>query len=221
MRRELSSVLSGMARAMLDRVPRQRLEGATASAGAMVDATHREAFDRRLSEVLGLRVQLRAPRVPEELSAWVQEATDKIVSVRDDAIPGIRAAVENAWRRGRGAEELARTWRDQGLPLKGWGTVEGRARVIARDQLGKLNARLTEQRQRALGVEAYTWRTTGDSRVRHQHRARNGRRFLWSKPPQDGHPGEPVLCRCVAEAIVDLDEVARRPEVQLPSHDKL
>lgn len=81
-----------------------------------------------------------------------------------------------------------------------------RARRIARDQIHKLNAQLTEFRNRQLGVERYIWRTRLDERVRKLHADREGHTFRWDSPPSDGHPGYPILCRCSALAILDPDE---------------
>lgn len=81
-----------------------------------------------------------------------------------------------------------------------------RARRIARDQIHKLNAQLTEFRNRQVGIERYIWRTRLDERVRKLHADREGRTFRWDSPPSDGHPGYPILCRCSALAILDPDE---------------
>ena len=69
--------------------------------------------------------------------------------------------------------------------------------------MGKLNGQLTMLRQSAYGVEAYIWRTSLDERVRQMHADRDGERFEWSTPPEDGHPGMPIQCRCVAEPDID------------------
>lgn len=45
----------------------------------------------------------------------------------------------------------------------------------------------------------YIWRTQGDSKVRSEHAANNGRIFSWDNPPPTGHPGEAFGCRCTAE----------------------
>jgi hypothetical protein len=45
----------------------------------------------------------------------------------------------------------------------------------------------------------YTWRTTGDDRVRSAHAANEGRIFSWSDPPPTGHPGTEHNCRCWPE----------------------
>jgi SPP1 gp7 family putative phage head morphogenesis protein len=90
------------------------------------------------------------------------------------------------------------------------GTSRKRAKLIARDQVGKLNGKVNRQRQTNLGINKYIWRTGKDRRVRgtpggafpnakYSHFEREGEVFSWDKPPPDGHPGEPILCRCSAE----------------------
>jgi SPP1 gp7 family putative phage head morphogenesis protein len=86
---------------------------------------------------------------------------------------------------------------------------ESRARLIARDQVGKLNAQLAEQRQRALGVSRYEWSSSNDERVRPMHKELDHSIQRWDSPPitnEDGdrnHPGEDYQCRCQALPIVD------------------
>lgn len=45
----------------------------------------------------------------------------------------------------------------------------------------------------------YTWRTAGDDKVRGTHAAQHGRVFSWANPPEHGHPGQEVNCRCWPE----------------------
>ncbi|WP_080737874.1 phage minor head protein [Gallibacterium anatis] len=77
-----------------------------------------------------------------------------------------------------------------------------RATIIARDQIGKLNGRLTQLRQENIGVKSYIWRGSLDERERLLHVEREGKEFRWDNPPEDGHPGQPILCRCSAEAVL-------------------
>ena len=47
-----------------------------------------------------------------------------------------------------------------------------------------------------------------DERERAHHVDREGKEFNWDKPPDDGHPGQPILCRCYAEAVLpEFDEL--------------
>lgn len=77
----------------------------------------------------------------------------------------------------------------------------GRGHVIAQDQTGKGAGAASKQVQQAAGVGNYKWITMRDDRVRPSHRRREGRIFSWSKPPPDGHPGEPINCRCFARPV--------------------
>ena len=75
-----------------------------------------------------------------------------------------------------------------------------RARLIARDQMQKLNSVLAQARQQDLGIKGYIWRTSQDVVVRDSHEDNDGKRFSWDNPPREtGHPGEDINCRCVAE----------------------
>jgi SPP1 gp7 family putative phage head morphogenesis protein len=88
--------------------------------------------------------------------------------------------------------------------------AENDARRIARDQIGKLNAQFNQERQESLGVTGYTWRGAQDSRERDEHVEREGDHFEWDDPPEDGHPGEPIQCRCFAEPDLSgiLEEIS-------------
>lgn len=76
---------------------------------------------------------------------------------------------------------------------------------IARDQVSKLNADVTEARHRDLGISFYFWRTSMDERVRQTHAAHEGQRYSYDNPPADtGNPGDDVQCRCRAEPDLSI-----------------
>lgn len=83
------------------------------------------------------------------------------------------------------------------------GSPLNRAKLIARDQIATVNSQISKQRQIEAGVNSYRWSTSQDERVRPEHREREGRIFEWDAPPPDGHPGEPINCRCVAIPVFD------------------
>lgn len=87
--------------------------------------------------------------------------------------------------------------------LKIEGVTKNRAKLIARDQLGKINSRLSQIRQQSLGITHYFWSTSLDERVRSKHAKWEGDLIAWDNPPIDGHPGQAIQCRCTA--IPDLD----------------
>jgi len=88
---------------------------------------------------------------------------------------------------------------------------EKRARLIARDQTLKLNARLTRSAHASVGVELYRWSTSKDGSVRSFHRGLEGKIFSYDNPPvtdkygNRNNPGEDYQCRC--EAIPYLPEL--------------
>jgi SPP1 gp7 family putative phage head morphogenesis protein len=83
------------------------------------------------------------------------------------------------------------------------GQNKRRARVIARDQVGKITGEFNRLRQKELGISHYRWRTAGDESVRSEHKKLNGRRFAWDETPPGGdRPGQAIQCRCVAEPII-------------------
>ena len=76
-------------------------------------------------------------------------------------------------------------------------------RRLTRDQVSKLTGALNEARQTEVGVARYQWQTSEDERVRPTHQDNNGQVFAWaSPPPETGHPGTDVQCRCVALPVV-------------------
>lgn len=89
--------------------------------------------------------------------------------------------------------------------------TKARAKLIARDQVGKINGAITQARQSSLGIDKYVWRTSNDERVRDSHAEKEGEVFSWNDPPDDtGHPGEDFQCRCTAEPYLDLDAEEER-----------
>jgi len=88
---------------------------------------------------------------------------------------------------------------------------ESRAELIARDQTLKTLGGINEVRQREAGVNSYTWSTSNDERVRDEHAELEGQVFSWDNPPEEGNPGQPIQCRCVAvpyiDELADLDNL--------------
>jgi SPP1 gp7 family putative phage head morphogenesis protein len=77
-----------------------------------------------------------------------------------------------------------------------------RATLIVRNEIATASATAVQATQTDLGIEEYIWVTAHDDRVRPEHKARDGKTFRWDTPPKDGHPGQPIQCRCVAVAVI-------------------
>lgn len=58
-----------------------------------------------------------------------------------------------------------------------------RARVIIRTESAKISSTLTQARMQKIGLNAYIWSTSEDSRVRSAHALLDGVLFFWNDPP--------------------------------------
>ena len=137
---------------------------------------------------------------------WISENLNLIKSIHSDTLRRIESELREA---------ISITVED-GVKLKYLenkikeivGSTDKRAALIARDQVGKLNGRITQYRQESTGIKKYTWRTMGDERVRAEHSERDGQIYQWNKPPPGGHPGMAIRCRCVALPVINFCDLA-------------
>lgn len=109
----------------------------------------------------------------------------------------VQAAIRDGLERGQGLDQIGRRIKER------TGVSRSRAALIARNEVSTAAGFAMRESQKEAGVTEYIWRSASDSRVRPTHQARNGKRFSWDAPPADGHPGEPINCRCVALAVLD------------------
>lgn len=167
-------------------------------------AWNRTQFRRVVKSVIGVDIVTHEPWLADVLATTVVSNVSLIRNVGEQAAADVESLVTTALRQGIGQGDLA----DQ--IMERFAVSERRANLIARDQVSKLNADLTQTRQKDIGVKRYVWRTAGDERVRESHAAQEGKTFDWSKPPAGtGHPGHDINCRCYAEADLDhlLDQL--------------
>ena len=160
---------------------------------------------RELDKSLGVPVSKLTPSMGQHVEAWVDTNVALIKSIPTQAVEKVREALLS----GDDVEAMAK--RIQEIA----GITERRARLIARDQVAKLESKINAERQKVVGIEKYEWRSRRDERVREQHRKQDGQVYSWDDPPPGGHPGEPVNCRCVAQAILpDADDEG---EISIPA----
>lgn len=158
-------------------------------------------FRRQFKGAIGLDLPGQAPHGPEIVRAYARDNVRLIKTVHTQKLERVRALVERSWRAG-----------DR------WGTISEKIQAelgkdamiadrIARDQVQKLNAQLTRDRQVAAGVRRFAWRTSKDARVRSTHRHLEGKIFTWKEGhPTERFPGWPIHCRCYAEPVLEDEE---------------
>ncbi|TFL14209.1 phage head morphogenesis protein [Pusillimonas caeni] len=168
--------------------------------GRRVDDFNAAQFHAILRAAYRVDIFQAEPWLAEVLSQFEAENIRLIRSIPQQALDRLHGKIVQAVRNGTPTALLRDTVREE------YGITLRRAELIARDQIGKLNGQLTGQRQQGIGVTSYRWRGSLDERERDEHVAREGREIAWDDPPNDGHPGEPIQCRCWAEPILPLLE---------------
>lgn len=131
------------------------------------------------------------------ISGWVTENVSLIQSIDARYFDDLEKYISKAYQNGTLTADLSKIIRERTKVSK------SRANVIARDQIGKLNGQIMAYRQQSLGIRKYRWSTSGDERVRPEHKKRNNRVFDWNNPPSDGSPGMAIQCRCVAVPVIE------------------
>jgi SPP1 gp7 family putative phage head morphogenesis protein len=140
--------------------------------------------DEKLAENLrrSVGVDISSYLAPtEEIGTAMRDAAtanvELIKSIPAEYLDKVKVAVEKAWTTGQ-------RWETMNAEIGRIGQVtERRARVIARDQTGKMNASFNEVRQTSVGIEEYDWSGVKDRRERPSHWAMEGSRQRWDSPP--------------------------------------
>jgi len=195
--RRLREALAAAAARLGQAITPERLESLAARFALRVARFHRSQFRRHVEAALGADVFTSEPSIARAVDGFVMENVALIKSLPASTFTDIEKLVSRGVASGRRHEDMARDIQER------FGATRKRAMLVARDQVGKLYGQINKTRLEGLGVEEYIWRSVNDSRVRPHHASRDGERFKWTEPPDDGHPGEPINCRCYAEPVFD------------------
>ena len=176
------------------------VSGTTASVSAAVRGTIK--FNgREMNRIFEATLGVGLPASEPFLVAFAKRAAKTNIRLSKSLLDGEfdRAAktISTAFAKGLRHEELAKKLDEQ------FGIVERRAKLIARDQIASLNGELNRLRQSNVGITHYFWRDSNDERVRPTHEEFDGQRYSWETGSPEGHPGEPIDCRCVAEPDIE------------------
>lgn len=134
------------------------------------------------------------------MKLYIKEwAEDEIKNLRDVMTKNVNAGIRY--------EEIAKDIQ------KRYKVSKSKAQFLARQETNLLTAQMSEQNAKKAGATHYIWRTvvgSPKSPVRPAHKALNGKKIAYDKPPivsPDGrraHAGEDYLCRCFQEAIIEF-----------------
>ena len=137
------------------------------------------------------------PALDDLLTAFATENARLIRNLTGTLLEDVEGSIARGFRRGRLTRDISAEIQQR------VGVARRRANLIARDQIASLNGELTQVRQATMGVTRYTWRSSRDELVRDTHEEFDGQVFTWATGSPEGHPGEPINCRCVAEPVLD------------------
>lgn len=204
----LASLIATTRASMEGDIPDAEIERLAQIMGTQVSEWNRAQIQKAFVAVLGINLFADEPYLQKEIENFAKENVALIGQVRQEFLVQTQRTVFEGFRRGLRHEEIAQnilssSGDDLGRVSR-LAAAENRAALIARDQMNKLNGNLMQLRQTAAGIDRYIWRTVGDDRVRPAHQELNGKEFTWDDPPDEGHPGEPINCRCYAEPVFDL-----------------
>jgi SPP1 gp7 family putative phage head morphogenesis protein len=194
--------------------------------GALSDA-NRQQWKKIMRETMGVDIFQAEPFLATQKSLFVSQNVGLISKMKTEAVADIKGIIDRGLQGGLRVEEIEKQI------LAKTGATKSKARLIARDQVAKANAQLTELRQTELGVTRYIWRTSRDERVRGRpgglwasarpsHWIMEGKTCRWDDATvyqnaegkwrkRSGlspkgvalHPGQDYQCRCTAEPILE------------------
>ena len=160
---------------------------------------------RDVARTIGIRVPEFSAKIGQ---VWRDEQVALITSISGDARERIAAHLAEVGERGMRVETFRKRLQEsEDMSYR-------RARLVARDQVLSLNAKLTQDRHERAGITSYKWLCVGSPvgmNTRQNHWALNGKIFRYDDPPLGGgtgpddygNPGDGIGCRCQSIPILD------------------
>lgn len=186
-------------RALQQALPTDEIEAVARKFATQTQTNQRLQLGTQLHQALGINVLEHVgevPNLPALVDHFVSENVSLITSIPDVMGTDIDKIVQRGLTSGTPVDQLRADITER------FGVGERHARVIARDQVGKLYGQVNRVRQKAVGIDEFDWETANDERVREEHQVLNGKRFRWDAPPAEGIPGEPIQCRCTGQPVL-------------------
>lgn len=195
--RRIRQLIEQAKRTMSETVNTSDLEKLARSMARRTAGFNRVQLGRQVKAALGADVFLADRALAPLTEAFVDANVGLIKNIGDKLAADIESTTMRAVQSGKLHPDLAVELEER------FGFSEERAKLIARDQVGKAYGQINSARQRELGVEKFIWRTANDERVRAEHEERDGEIYSYDDPPDGELPGEPINCRCYAEPVFD------------------
>lgn len=169
-------------------------------------------FSRILDKGIHVNLPTSAPWWNDMKASWVEDNYTLITSNAKNYVSKINTLTEQAIVNGMSPGQLKKEILSATESLS-----DKHCKLLARDQMGKLNGQITQAQMEEIGLDMYVWSTAFDDRVRDSHAVMEGILCRWddaSVCSYDGgktwvprpsnavqlHPGQDIQCRCVGLA---------------------
>lgn len=175
------------------------LHDVTMQFGKKTSDFQRAQLDQQVRQAVGVPFSAIEKPTRDRVHLFASSNVELIKTVPDRYFDRVIKTVTDAYASGMHPETMAEQIAEE------YDMAINDAMRIARDQVGKLNAQVNQDRQEAIGLTGFIWRGTLDNRERQSHRDLEGQHFDWDDLPVDDEtgeeiaPGDAILCRCYAE----------------------
>lgn len=165
-------------------------------------------FKKIIDKGIHVNVPTSAPWWDDMKASWAEDNYTLITSNAKRYVEQINILTEQAIVNGMSPRKLTEQIMKATESLS-----DKHCKLLARDQMGKLNGNITEAQMQEIGLELYVWSTAYDDRVRDSHAVMEGLLCRWDdasvcsydngktwEPRPSGavdlHPGQDIQCRC-------------------------
>ena len=193
----ITQAMNGVRLTVTGTTPEPRIAQLVAQNGQAINKFSAQQTDATFRSVLGVAPVRAEPYIASQLATFQQRNVALIKSISTKYLDDVETIVRLGVDKGQSIAEIGKAITQKS------GAAKKRANFIARDQVQKFNGQLNKLRQEEVGVTHYIWSTSRDVDVRDEHADRQGQKFAWNDPPEDGHPGDAPNCRCSAIPVMD------------------
>lgn len=149
---------------------------------SMVESNTTAQFLKNVNKAVGVDVSgmLKSEGIEAVMTSALQENVTLVTSLPDEYLKRIESIVYSGMQQGRYPTAIAKDLQEA------TGVSWRRAKLIARDQVARINSAVDSERSQNLGIEHYRWSTSNDRRV--------------SGDPSGAYPKAKVKCYMIAKA---------------------
>lgn len=156
------------------------------------------------------KIAIKTPVMPAAMKPMIEAATINNVGLIKNIAVGFKQDMTEAVMRSiqPGGKGMADVYE---AAMKTQEVCSKRAKLIARDQVHKINATYDVERMKSAGVKKFKWRHSGGGKEpRPLHVGYDGEVFEYDNPPiiddrtgERGLPGQAINCRCYMVPVVE------------------